>query len=63
MLDTHAIDEKFADLDKRVDALTRERDEAARERDEYKRLYMKMLELCRKLELGIVGQKRERFVG
>lgn len=32
------------------------------ERDEYKRLYMATLELCRKLELGIFGQSRERFI-
>ena len=33
----------------------------AEERDEYRRLYLSMLELCRKLEKGIIGQKRERF--
>lgn len=32
------------------------------ERDQYKNLYISMLELCRKLELGIMGQKRERYV-
>ena len=32
------------------------------ERDRYKELYLSMLELCKKLELGIVGQKRERYV-
>ena len=32
------------------------------ERDEYKKLYLSTLELCRRLEQGLVGQKRERFV-
>lgn len=32
------------------------------ERDEYKQLYVTMLEAYRKLEAGLVGQKRERFV-
>lgn len=31
------------------------------ERDEYKKLYVSMLEAYRKLEAGLVGQKRERF--
>ena len=31
------------------------------ERDAYKKLYTEMLERCRKLELGIFGQKREKF--
>ena len=30
------------------------------ERDQYKKLYRDMLELCRKLERGIVGTKREK---
>jgi transposase len=32
------------------------------ERDEYKAQYLALLEAYRKLELGLVGQKRERFV-
>ncbi len=32
------------------------------ERDEYKRLYLSVLETCRRLEQGLLGQKRERFV-
>jgi len=31
------------------------------ERDEYRKLYLEALELCRKLEQGIVGQKREKL--
>jgi transposase len=34
----------------------------AAERDEYKRLYLSTLEICRRLERGLLGQKRERFV-
>lgn len=33
------------------------------ERDEYKRLYLGLLEAYRKLEAGLVGQKRERYLG
>jgi transposase len=43
--------------------LTLERDAATTERDEYKRQYVLLLEAYRKLEAGLVGQKRERFVG
>jgi transposase len=42
--------------------LLAERDERQRERDEYKQLYVALLEAYRKLELGLRGQKRERFV-
>ena len=31
------------------------------ERDEYKKLYLALLEICKKLEQGIVGPKRERY--
>jgi transposase len=33
------------------------------ERDGYRKLYLETLELCRKLERGILGQKRERMSG
>lgn len=49
-----SIAEKLNELSARVDAL-------AAERDEYRKLYLQSLELCRKLEMGIVGQKRERL--
>jgi transposase len=32
------------------------------ERDEYKKLYLATLEICKKLEQGIIGPKRERYV-
>lgn len=45
-----------------VAKLQSERDEYRVERDEYKMQYLSLLEAYRKLELGIVGQKRERFI-
>lgn len=45
-----------------VAKLQSERDEYKVERDEYKTQYLTLLEAFRKLELGIVGQKRERFI-
>lgn len=50
-------------LQEQLAQLSAERDESRRERDEYKKLYLEMLALCRKLELGLVGQQRERFTG
>ena len=45
-----------------VAKLSSERDEYKVERDEYKTQYLALLEAFRKLELGIIGQKRERFI-
>jgi transposase len=45
-----------------VAKLRSERDEYRLERDEYKMQYLTLLEAYRKLEMGIVGQKRERFI-
>ena len=41
--------------------LKTERDKLKAERDEYRALYLRMLEQCRKLELGIVRHPRERI--
>jgi transposase len=49
-----SIEAKLAELSARVDSV-------AAERDEYRKLYLQTLELCRKLELGIIGPKRERL--
>lgn len=57
-----AFEHQLAQLSEERDESRRERDEAAKQRDEYRKLYLEMLELCRKLELGIL-QKRERFTG
>jgi transposase len=51
-----SIEAKLAELSARVDAV-------AAERDQYRALYLQTLELCRKLELGIIGPKRERLSG
>lgn len=56
------IEEKLALLEQSVAALTVERNACQAERDQYQKLYLSMLELCRKLERGILSQKRERFV-
>ncbi len=45
-----------------VAKLRAERDGYKVERDEYEKQYLALLEAYRKLELGIVGQKRERFI-
>ena len=58
-----SIEAKLAELSARVDALSVEREAVAAERDQYRALYLQTLELCRKLELGIVGPKRERLSG
>src|SRR5665213_562076 len=51
-----SIEAKLTELSARVDVL-------ATERDEYRKLYLQALETCRKLELGLVGAKRERLSG
>jgi transposase len=38
-----------------------ERDQAVAEREHYRELYLRTLEQCRKLELGLLGQKSERL--
>jgi len=57
------IEAKLAELSARVDGLAAEREALAAERDEYRKLYLQTLERCRKLELGLVGPKRERLSG
>ena len=43
-----------------AEKLASERDRVASERDRYRDLYQQTLELCRKLEKGLIGPKRER---
>jgi transposase len=43
------------------DQVTVERDLAVGEREQYRELYLRTLEQCRKLELGLVGPKSERL--
>lgn len=60
--------EELSELRAKVDELAAERErlaaeheQVAAEREHYRKLYLDMLEVCRKLERGIVGQKRERL--
>jgi len=56
-----SIEAKLAELSARFDVLATEHEALAAERDEYRKLYLQAMELCRKLELGIIGAKRERL--
>lgn len=49
--------------DAKLACLAAEVAKVAAERDEYRKLYLQALEMCRKLERGIVGQQRERVTG
>jgi transposase len=60
---TPPTSEQLADLTRRLAVLEAERDQATQERDEYRRVYVALLEAYRKLEAGLAGQRRERFVG
>jgi len=59
---------QISELRVKLDALAAEREHLAAERERlaaegehFRKLYLEMLEVCRKLELGIVGPKRERL--
>ncbi len=58
----------LAHLEQRIDELAEEQqqlrtalDQSNQERDAYHKLYLEMLERCRKLERGLLGQKTERL--
>jgi transposase len=51
------------DLNGKLTALAAENARLAAEREQYRKLYLDMLETCRKLEQGILGAKRERLTG
>jgi len=61
--DVEAIAKRLDDLEKRFAVAEREREDARRERDEYRALYLQTMERCRKLELGLLGQKSEKLRG
>ena len=63
MSDTHSSEPTPPDINARVVELTTENARLAAERLQYRKLYLDMLETCRKLEQGILGQKRERLTG
>ena len=50
---------RIAELEAELAKERAERERLASEREHYRALYLKTMELCRKLELGLVGQKRE----
>lgn len=54
--------ENSTDTPQEIKSIIEERAQFKEERDQYKKLYVDLLSHCRKLELGILGQKRERFV-
>lgn len=60
MSSVEAIVARLDELERQQEELKRELDERKQERDEYKRLYQEALERCRRLELGLLGQKSER---
>jgi transposase len=55
--------QRLAALESVREELEHKLEQAERERNEYRRVYLALLEAYRKLEAGLVGQKRERFVG
>jgi transposase len=61
--DTHSSDSTPSDTSTRVVELTAENARLFSEREQYRKLYLDTLETCRKLEQGILGQKRERLTG
>jgi transposase len=55
------LEQRVVDLEKQLAVVLAANETLAAEREEYRRLYLQMLELCKKLEAGIVGPKRERL--
>ena len=58
-----SIEARLAELSARMDGLATEHAAVVAERDEYRKLYLQAMETCRKLELGLMSQKRERLSG
>ncbi len=50
-----------ADIALRLDELEKKFSASERERDEYRRLYLEMMERCRKLELGLRSSQSEHL--
>jgi len=61
--DTQSSEPTPSDIKTLVVELTATNVRLAAEREQYRKLYLDMLETCRKLEQGILGQKRERLTG
>jgi len=62
VLESGSAQAQLDELKQRLAALESERDSIKTERDEYQRVYVALLEAYRKLEAGLLGSKRERFV-
>lgn len=60
MTDVAQLVRRLDDLEHQFAEAQHAREQAERERDEYHELYLEMMERCRKLELGLRGQKAER---
>lgn len=50
-----------SEIVQRLDELEKKFASAQKERDQYRRLYLEMMERCRKLELGLQASKSERL--
>lgn len=61
MTDLTQLARRLDELEQRVEKAESERDKAEQERDQYRQLYLETMERCRKLELGLIGQKSERL--
>lgn len=56
-----AIAQRLDELEKKFVAIEQERDTYAKERDNYRKLYLELMDRCRKLELGLLASKSERL--
>lgn len=61
MTDLDALVRRLDELEREQSSLRASHSKLEHERDEYRRLYLEMLERCRKLERGLLGQKLERL--
>jgi transposase len=59
--DPAPVEAQLAALQAQLDALAATNQQLAAEREQYRTLYLQTLELCRKLEQGLLGQKREKL--
>ena len=60
-MDSAQFQAKLEELSTKVDELAASNEKLADDRDAYRELYLKTLEQCRKLELGLRGQQAERL--
>lgn len=54
-----AVDQEQAAMRERLTKVEQEREAAERDRDRYRQLYQEMMERCRKLEKGLMGQQSD----